>query len=88
MNFQYDRNDEINYDLNRPMINGFLSAMKKMQDEFGLAGEPDLNVVARLPNVLVPKKDDLSTEFKSGVEAALNALPRVEGGKAATSLPV
>ena len=72
VNFQYDRNDEINYDLNRPMINGFLSAMKKMQDEFGLAGEPDLNVVARLPNVLVPKKDDLSTEFKSGVEAALN----------------
>jgi uncharacterized protein (TIGR00255 family) len=72
VNLQYDRNDEINYELNRPMINGFLSAMKQMQEEFGLAGEPDLNVVARLPNVLVPKKDELSTEFKSGIEAAVN----------------
>lgn len=72
VNLQYDRSDEINYDLNRPMINGFLSAMKQMQKEFGLAGEPDMNVIARLPNVLVPRKDDLSTEFKSGVEAALN----------------
>lgn len=72
VNLQYDRSDEINYDLNRPMINGFLSAMKQMQEEFGLTGEPDMNVIARLPNVFVPKKDDLSTEFKSGVEAALN----------------
>lgn len=72
VNLQYDRNDEINYEINRPMINGFLSAMKKMQEEFRLAGEPDLNVVARLPNVLVPKKDELSVEFKSGIEAAVN----------------
>jgi hypothetical protein len=33
---------------------------EKMQEEFSLSGEPDLNVIARLPNVLLPKKDDLS----------------------------
>jgi uncharacterized protein (TIGR00255 family) len=72
VNLQYERTDEINYDLNRPMIAGFIAAMKKMQDEFSLTGEPDINVIARLPNVLVPKKDDLSEAFTKGVETALN----------------
>ena len=73
VNLQYDRTNEINYELNRPLIAGFLSAMKEMQEEFSLAGEPDLNVVARLPNVLVPKKDELGDEFIAGVETALTA---------------
>jgi len=72
VNIQYERTDEINYDLNRPMIAGYISAIRRMQDEFSLSGEPDLNVIARLPNVLVPKKDDVSIEFAAGVEKALN----------------
>ena len=71
VNVQYDRTAEIKYELNRPMISGFLSAMKEMQDEFGLAGEPDLNVVARLPNALAPKKDEIDPTFIVGVESAL-----------------
>ena len=73
VNFQYDRTEQIDYELNRPMISGFITAMKKMQDEFQLAGEPDLNVIARLPNVLLPKKEDLSEEFVRGVEQALGS---------------
>ena len=73
VNLQYERSDEINYELNRPMITGYLSAIKKMQQEFSLDGEPDLNVIARLPNVLLPKKDDLSEEFAFGVAAAVSA---------------
>ena len=73
VNLQYERSDEINYELNRPMITGYLSAMKKMQDEFSLAGEPDLNVIARLPNVLLPRKDDLGEEFAFGVAVAVSA---------------
>jgi uncharacterized protein (TIGR00255 family) len=73
VNLQYDRNDEITYELNRPMIAGFLSAMKQMQNEFSLSGEPDMNVIARLPNVVVPKKDDLKPEFVAGIESALTA---------------
>ena len=72
INLTYERTTEINYELNRPMIAGYLAAMKQMQDEFALSGEPDLNVIARLPNVLLPKKDDLSEEFIVGVERALN----------------
>ncbi len=73
VNLQYDRTTEINYELNRPMIAGFLSAMKQMQEEFSLSGEPDLNVIARLPNVVQPKKDEIGEGFAAGVEKALTA---------------
>lgn len=72
VNLQYDKSDEIVYELNRPMISGYLAAMKQMQEEFSLSGEPDINVIARLPNVVVPKKDDLRPEFIEGIGAALN----------------
>jgi uncharacterized protein (TIGR00255 family) len=71
VNLQYDRVTEINYELNRPVISGFLSAMKQMQDEFSLTGEPDLNVIARLPNVLLTKKEELSDDFMVAVEQAV-----------------
>ena len=71
VNLQYEKTDEITFELNRPMIAGYLSAMKKMQDEFGLVGEPELNVIAKLPNVMIPKKDDLSEAFAFGVAAAV-----------------
>ncbi len=73
VNVQYDRTAEVKYELNRPVISGFLSAMKEMQEEFGLSGEPDLNVVARLPNVLTTKKDEIEPAFIVGVETALLA---------------
>lgn len=73
VNLQYDRTNEINYELNKQLIAGYLAALKDMQHEFSLAGEPDLNVIARLPNVLLPKKDDLGGEFIDGVEKALSS---------------
>lgn len=80
VNLQYDRTAVINYELNRPMIAGFLSAMKQMQEEFSLAGEPDLNVIAKLPNVVQPKKDEIGEGFAAGVEDALKAaLDDLEG---------
>ena len=68
----YERTAEINYELNRPMISGFLAAMKEMREEFDLSGEPDINVIARLPNVLTPRKDDLDEHFIVGLERAVN----------------
>ncbi len=72
VNLTYENTTAINYELNRPMITGYLAAMKKMQEEFSLSGEPDLNVIARLPNVILPQKDDLSEGFIIGVEKAVN----------------
>ncbi len=66
-----ERTSLIVYELNRPLIAGYLAAFKQMQTEFGLAGEPDLNVIARLPNTLQPKAEELSEEFTDAVEAAV-----------------
>src|SRR4051794_39526025 len=45
VNLQYDRTDDVEYEINGQLIRGYLAAMKAMQDEFGLMGEPDLNVI-------------------------------------------
>src|SRR6476620_9338290 len=63
VNLQYDRTSEAAYELNRPLISGYLDAMKQMQDEFGLTGEPDINVIARLPNVVETRKEEPGPEF-------------------------
>ncbi len=79
INLQYERTEELVYELNRPLISGYLSAMKTMQDEFSLSGEPDLNVIARLPNALQPKKEELSVEFAGAIKTAFeNALDELE----------
>lgn len=73
VNLTYERSVEVSYELNRPVINGYLSAFKQLQEEFALTGEPDLNMIARLPNVLQPKKDDIDESFIVGVEKAIEA---------------
>ena len=79
VNLQYEKHEETTYELNRPLINGFLAAMRSMKDEFDLAGEPDLNVIARLPNVIVANKSDASPEFFAAVETVfLDALDDLE----------
>ena len=64
----HDRSDNVDFELNRPLIRGFLAAMKEMQDEFSLTGEPDLNVIVRLPNVVKPKAEAPDKEFLDAVE--------------------
>ncbi|MGD9589812.1 MAG: YicC/YloC family endoribonuclease [Pyrinomonadaceae bacterium] len=71
VNLQYDRTAEVSYELNRPLISGFISAMKEIRDEFGLPGEPDINVVARIPNVMSPRKVEVDGALVSGIENAL-----------------
>jgi len=74
-----ERMSDVVYELNRPLIAGYLSALKQLQEEFGLVGEPDLNVIARLPNSLQTKADDLSEDFAGGVEEAVKlALDELE----------
>jgi len=72
VNLQYERSNEVSYEINRPMITGYLAAMRSMKDEFDLAGEPDLNVIARLPNVVIPSKAEAGPEFFAAIETVLN----------------
>jgi uncharacterized protein (TIGR00255 family) len=79
VNLQYERTSEMVYELNRPLISGYLAALKEMQDEFSLSGEPDLNMIARLPNVLQTKKDELDENFSQAIKDSLeNALDELE----------
>ena len=67
----FERTAQIEYELNRPLIAGYVNALRAMQKEFGLAGEPDVNVIARLPGALQSARDSLDEKIVAGVERAL-----------------
>ena len=72
VNITIERTGEVSYELNRPLIAGFIQAMREMQREFGLSGEPDINVLARLPGAMQAARDGVSEEMLRGVERALD----------------
>jgi uncharacterized protein (TIGR00255 family) len=79
VNITLERTSEISYELNRPLIAGFMHALREMQQEFGLAGEPDINVLARLPGAMQTARNGVTDEMLRGVEHALNeALDELE----------
>lgn len=71
VNLQFERTDEVAYELNRPVIEGYLRALNEMRSDFDLKGEPELNMIARLPNVFQVKRAEFGPEFNAGVQAAL-----------------
>jgi uncharacterized protein (TIGR00255 family) len=75
----FERTAQIAYELNRPLIAGYVSALREMQQEFKIAGEVDINVVARLPGALQPARDALDETMVEGIERALDeALTELE----------
>jgi uncharacterized protein (TIGR00255 family) len=68
----FERTGEIAYEINRPLVSGFISAMKLMQKEFNLQGDPDINVIARLPGAMQPAKDGLDATMTNGIDAAID----------------
>jgi uncharacterized protein (TIGR00255 family) len=74
-----ERSGEVEYELNRPLIAGFVHAMQSMQQEFHLTGEPDINVIARIPGALQPVRDSLDDVTISAVESVIDdALDELE----------
>jgi uncharacterized protein (TIGR00255 family) len=79
VNVTIDRTSEVTYELNRPLIAGFIEAMRDMQQEFSLSGEPDINVLARLPGAMQAARNGVTDEMLGGVEVALaRALDELE----------
>jgi uncharacterized protein (TIGR00255 family) len=68
----FERTGEVAYELNRPLISGFISALRSMQQEFALSGEPDINVLARLPGAMQPVRDGLDERMIAGIERAID----------------
>ena len=78
-NITFERTGEVAYELNRPLISGYISALRSMQQEFALTGEPDINVLARLPGAMQPVRDGLNEEMVAGIELAIDeALDELE----------
>ena len=75
----FERTTQVQYELNRPLIAGYLNALRTIQQEFQLPGEADINIVARLPGALQPARDGLEPRMVAGVEQAVDqALDELE----------
>ena len=71
-NLTFERTGEVAYELNRPLIAGYISALRSMQQEFAITGEPDINVIARLPGAMQPVRDGIDEKMVAGVEQAID----------------
>ena len=69
----FEKTSQTAYELNRPLIAGYVNALREMQKEFSIVGELDINVLARLPGALQPARDGLSDDVVAGIEKALAA---------------
>jgi uncharacterized protein (TIGR00255 family) len=67
----FEKTSQTAYELNRPLIAGYVNALREMQKEFSIAGELDINVLARLPGALQPSRDGLTADVVAGIEKAL-----------------
>jgi uncharacterized protein (TIGR00255 family) len=82
-----DRSGTNGVALNRPLIAGYVTSFRAAADEFGLKGEPDLNVVLRMPGALeaggAKCEEGLDNAVMERVDDALSRLNemREEEGK-------
>ena len=74
-----ERTAQMVYELNRPLIAGYVSALKQLQQDFDIAGELDINVLARIPGALQPARNGIDDRVISAADAAVDqALDELE----------
>ena len=74
-----ERVAQIAYELNRPLIAGYVSALKQLQQDFNISGELDINVLARIPGALQPARNGIDERMITALEQALDhALSELE----------
>lgn len=79
VNINFEKTAQTAYEINRPLIAGYVNALRKMQDEFSIGGELDINVIARLPGALQPSREGLTPDVAAAIEQALSeALDQLE----------
>ena len=75
----FEKTAQTAYELNRPLIAGYVNALREMQKEFSIGGDLDINVLARLPGALQPAREGLGADVVAGIEKALaEALDELE----------
>src|SRR5256714_6010939 len=65
---------EAAFQINRPMVAGYLAALGEMKRDFGLEGEPSLELIAKLPGALQVTQDvtQLDEALAAGIVAAVS----------------
>jgi uncharacterized protein (TIGR00255 family) len=85
----------VSFEINRPLVSGFLSALAELKRQFNLQGEPSLELVAKLPGALQPSQDcnQLDEAVMAGIVSAtsealasLNEMRVIEGQELAAEL--
>ena len=75
-----ERTAQMVYELNRPLIAGYVNALKQLQQDFQIAGELDINVLARIPGALQPARNGIDERIVTALESAVDqALDELEG---------
>jgi uncharacterized protein (TIGR00255 family) len=76
-----ERAAQIAYEINRPLIAGYVSALKQLKQDFDLAGELDINVLARIPGAIQPARNGMDermiTALDQALDQALNELEKM-----------
>ena len=74
-----ERVAQVAYELNRPLIAGYITALKQLQEDFDIAGALDINVLARIPGALQPARNGIDGRMITALEQALDqALDELE----------
>ena len=64
-----DQAGEQSLEINHQLVSGYVRAFRQAAQEFGIAGEPDLNAVFRIPGVLAGSASGLNGALESAVVA-------------------
>jgi uncharacterized protein (TIGR00255 family) len=67
-----ERTAQMVYELNRPLIAGYVNALKQLQQDFQIGGELDINVLARIPGALQPARDGIDERIVSALNNAVD----------------
>jgi uncharacterized protein (TIGR00255 family) len=88
VNLSFEQSGAIPLSLNRALVSGYIQAFRAAAIEAGIAAEPDLNAVLRLPGALdtnvAPSDEELTPAVLPKLEQAVDQLNRVreEEGRA------
>jgi uncharacterized protein (TIGR00255 family) len=71
LNISFERSATTTYEINRPLVAGYINVLRDIQKEFNLAGDVDINSLTRLPGALTTARDDLDEKSVAGIERAI-----------------
>ena len=75
----FERTAQVAYEINRPLIAGYVSALRELQKEFDIEGVLDINVIARVPGALQPARNGIDERMTAALEEAVDqALDELE----------